>query len=195
MATKSAQSSTLITPKGRLSFPSLLRPDTGGQYSDDKFKGTLLFDKKDPAVMESLKALNAACKKVAEEAFGKGVKVDMPFRDGNEKADKNEAYRDTIMITAKSKYKPDVVSTDPNVHLTEDHEIYGGCYCRFSVIAFSYSQGKNRGVSLRLNNVQKLADGEPFGGTRSNATEEFGGVAAPAGDEEKPFEEEDSLGL
>ena len=182
----------VITPRARLSFPSLLRPDTGGQYSDGKFKCTLVFDKKDQAVLAGLKDLNVAAKKVAMEAFGPEAKgIDMPFRDGNEKADKNEAYKDTVLITAKSKYRPGVCGPDPKVEITEEADLYGGCYVRASLVPFSYAQGKNTGVSFRLCNVQKVAEGNPFGGNRVTAADEFGAVPSIANNEATPFEEDD----
>jgi hypothetical protein len=195
---KNVTGQRVITPKARLSFPSLLKPDVGGQYSDNKFKATLIFDKNDKAVMEGLKAMNAACKKVAAEAFGADIKgIDMPFRNGDEKAEKADFYKNTILITAKSKYRPGLCAADPKVEITEESDLYGGCWVRASLVPFSYAQGKNRGVSFRLCNVQKLAEGEQFGGTRVAPADDFGSAAVDA-DEETPFDDdtkEDNLGL
>lgn len=192
---KNVTGTRVITPRARLSFPSLLSPDVGGQYSDGKFKATFIFDKKDKNVMDGLKAMSEACKKVATEAFGADLKgVDMPFRDGNEKADKNEAYKDAVLITAKSKYRPGLCGPDPKNEITEEGELYGGCYVRASLVPFSYAQGKNRGVSFRLCNVQKLAEGEQFGSARVAPVLDFGGEIASQGSEEVPFDE-DNLGF
>ena len=49
--------------------------------------------------------------------------------------------------------------------------MYSGCYCRFSLNFFSFA-GKQNGVAAGLNNVQKVADGEPLGG-RSRAEDDF----------------------
>jgi hypothetical protein len=190
--TKTVVGERVITPRARLSYPSLFKPDTGGQYSDDKYKATLLFEKGNAEIVAGLKLMKAACVVVAKQAFGDEKGITLPFRAGDEK--EQEAYKGMIYITAKSKYRPGVVGQDPKVELTEESDVYGGCYVRASLVPFSYQAGTNKGVSFRLCNVQKLADGDPFTGSKVSAEADFEPVGAV--DETTPFDEnEDNLGL
>lgn len=188
---KTLTGARIILPRARLGFNHLLQPDTGGQYSDDKFKATLLFDVSNPDVISGLKVAKAACKDLAMKAFGT-ADVEFPFKDGAEKAEKYAAYRGCWFCTAKSKYRPQVVGTekvgDKLVELTQFSDVYAGMYVRVSVVPFSYLAGQNKGISLRLCNVQKVAEGEPFGGSRVAAEADFAGAAeAKEVEENTPF--------
>ena len=52
-------------------------------------------------------------------------------------------------------------------------EVYSGCYARLSVSLYPYNTNGNRGVAVGLNHIQKIADGEPLGGARGKAENEF----------------------
>lgn len=203
---KTVTGTKVFTPKGRISYPKVFSPDSSGEYADDKYKATFLFDESNVQVAEGLKAMKKAVLEVAQKAFGAGVKlkeIQHPFRDGNQKYEadkaKNTHYKDTIFMTAKSKFKPGVV--DAKVQpIDNEGDLYGGCYVKASLIPFSYMKGSNKGVSFRLCNIQKLAEGEPLGGGgptdptddfKSEVTDE----AESAGQDEKFDDESDSLGL
>jgi hypothetical protein len=58
-----------------------------------------------------------------------------------------------------------------------------GDFIRVSVNAYAYDAAGNRGVSFGLNNVLLDRKGEPLGGSRPSAAQEFGiaaGAPAPA---------------
>ena len=54
-------------------------------------------------------------------------------------------------------------------------EVYSGCYARVSLnfYAFNTNTNGNRGIACGLGNVQKLRDGEPLGGGRTSAADDF----------------------
>ena len=56
--------------------------------------------------------------------------------------------------------------------ITHPSQIYSGCIVRASLNAFAYDRAGNRGISLGLNNIQKLADGERLDG-RLKAEDDF----------------------
>lgn len=184
----------LWTPKGRLAFPFLLQPDSR-QGGEPKFKCSIIFDPKDEAVKAELKKMKAECQKVAQEAFGKTEGVKMPFRNGNEKADKYEGYKDMIFISASTTRRPGVVGPNPKDHITLAADIYGGCYVRATLVPASYVMAGSPGVSFYLNNVQKLADGEPFGGTNSAPEDDFDASEEVGGEPEQAPDDEDMLGF
>lgn len=120
----------LATPVGRCNYINLKEPDTGRQYSDNKFKLDLLFDMETWKNDAAAKALRAEVLKVAKKAIKKGVitklcgefegkdpkSVDLktlklthfanPFKKGDDKDMSNEnyhCYKNTIFITPKKK--------------------------------------------------------------------------------------------
>ncbi len=150
----------IVTPIGRVSFPHLSKPDEGRQYSDGKFKATLLLPKKGV----DLGPLKTAALKVAQKSWPSKVKTldDFvhPFRDGDLKD--AEGYKGSVFITCKSKRRPRMVGK-----MKEDVDgdmFYGGCKARFIVTAMTYMQAGKPGVTFLLDVVQFAGDGEKLGG-------------------------------
>jgi hypothetical protein len=172
-------SENVLTPKFRVSFPNVFRPGKLMQLgAEPKYSITMLFEKG-----ADLSALHAAAKAVLEEKWGADKtkwpkNMRNPFRDQGEK--EFPGYEaGAIFISASSKQRPGLV--DEKVQdIIEEHKFYPGCYARATVRAFAYDQAGNRGVSFGLQNVQKLADGEPLGG-RTNPAQDFEPVATAEG--------------
>lgn len=149
----------VVTPKGRFSFPHLAKPDTDGQYADDKFKVTILIPK--TADLSKLKAAIMDCAKQAWPSKQlKPKDLMLPLRDGDEK-DNLDGYPGNIFITAKSKRR--VLCVDAARDNIDAEEVYGGCYGRLVLTAMSYEQKGRPGVTFLLDTVQKLEDGDKFG--------------------------------
>lgn len=166
-AHKSIFINDIVTPKGRFSFPHLEKPDSTGQYADDKYKVSILIPKD-----ADLTPLKKAVMQCAKEAWPKrNLKptdlAHLPLRDGDEK-ENLDGYPGHIYITAKSKKRRRVV--DVNRNDIDPSEVYGGCYGRLVLTAMSYEQGGKPGVTFLLDIVQKLEEGEPFGGGGANVS-------------------------
>ncbi len=164
--------SKLITPKARLSFPNLFVPVKGmdGQ-GEAKYDCVLLFPK-----TTDLTALRAAADEAIKAKWpGKRpANLRDPFRDGDSK--ELDGYAGHVYLRVRSKQKPGVV--DASVQpILEPGEIYAGAYVRASVNAYAYETNGNRGVAFGLQNIQKLADGERFGGGGSKAEDDFEAAA------------------
>ena len=94
-----------------------------------------------------------------------------PLRDGDLERPDDEAYADSYFLNANSTTAPGVVDADLNEIL--DHtEVYSGCYARVSLTFYAYNTGTAKGIACGLNNIMKLADGEPLGG-RMKAADDF----------------------
>lgn len=185
-----------ITPRARIAFPFLFNPDTR-QDQKPKFRCTLIFDPSDAQVKEGLKAMKQECLDIAQKAFGKTEGVKLPFRNGDEKS-QYDGFAGNIFISASTSRRPAVVGPNPKQAAMET-DIYGGCYVRASLVPATYSMGGQPGVSFYLQNVQKLEEGEVFGGGSSNPEDDFGAVASPDNetlmDMLSSQDEEDTLGL
>ena len=164
-------SDNIITGKFRVSFPYVFRPSKPMQVgAEPKYSVTMLFSKD-----ADLTKLKAAVRAAAVDKWGadqaqwpKGMRN--PFRDQGEK--EYEGYeKGLIFIVATSKQRPGLVDAKLQ-DIIEEKDFYPGCYARASVRAFAYDQAGNRGVAFGLQNIQKLADGEPLGG-RTRPADDF----------------------
>ncbi len=181
MTKKDEKVTKVTTPKFRVSFPAVFAPKSykGGKLT---YSIVMLFDKK--LVAEGkLNDLQNLIKASALDKWGEVppsvIEMDedtCPFNDGDKKS--YDGYEGTYHVRAASMYKPAVVDTgdarkgiEPQAILDEQ-EIYAGCYARASVTAFTWEAMGRKGVSFGLQNIQKLADGEPFSG-RGDPTADF----------------------
>ncbi len=163
----------VTTPKFRVSFPQVFKAKSykGGA---ELFSLVMLFDKK-LAAQGALTNMQNLIKAAAMEKWGEipdGV-LDMgqdtcPFNDGDLKD--YEGYEGTYTARAASQFQPAVVDTgnalkgiEPSAILAPD-EFYAGCYARASITAYGWEAMGRKGISFGLQNIQKLADGEPFSG-------------------------------
>lgn len=189
----------LKTPKGRLIYPHLDKPDTAGQYKTNKYKTTLLIPKD-----VDIKYLKEACVACAKETWGDNVNlkaIKWPFRDGDTKTDKEsgeiyEGYEDHWFITPKSSKKP--LCVDRSRERIDNDLIKGGDYARCGLSAMSYEGSENvrmpdgstqnetyQGVTFLLDSLQLLEEGTPLGG---------GGGASPALFDDGEYEESSAVG-
>ena len=174
----------LTTTTVTASFSYLREPDSGREYSDDKYKTTILISKNDEA---GLAVIRNACEAAAKAEWPEGVPAGIrsPLRDGAEKADKNPDLADYYMVTFKSQKAPALYDA-AGKSLNDDVNIFSGDQIRVAGAAGAYVAGGNKGVTLYLNAVQlvekRAAEDEgdsPFGaveGGFTNPEQEFAPV-------------------
>ncbi len=171
----------ITTPKFRVSFPAVF---IAKAYKNGLpvFSIVMLFDEK-LAAQGALNNMQNLIKATAIEKWGEVPKevLDMsqdtcPFNDGNLKS--YDGYENTYYARAASQFQPAVIDTgdirksiEPSAILAKE-EFYSGCYARASITAYGWESMGRKGVSFGLQNVQKLADGEPFSG-RGDPLEDF----------------------
>ena len=166
------------TPKFRVSFPNVFKASAFDENSEAKFDVVALFEDG-----TDLSGLKDACEAAAIEKWGKKVPKNCktPFHDGNDK--EYDGYADATWVRFSSKRRPGVV--DQNVQpIIDPSEFYGGCYAIATVNAYAYGGPGTKfqaGVALGLQNIQKVAEGEPFGEAVSNAEEDFAPVSGGTG--------------
>ncbi len=126
--------------------------------------------------MAKWQALIAACNRVSIEAFKKSMhELDrsvykMPFHKGEEK-EYYAGFSPGVIFCTMSAYtrRPGIVAAN-GVTPVDPADFYPGCYARASVNPFANVQWKS--ISIGMNNLQKLAEGERLDGT--TAEEDFG---------------------
>lgn len=142
----------LATPEGRLSFPHLTAPETGGQFPSNKYVGTLLMPK-----TSDLTAMKDAVLKAAQQMWPNLNitslgQVRTPFRDGDERK-QQPGMEGCFYIKCKSAYKPAIFGPDRKEYIGP---IKAGDFVRFSVVAFPFKQNLDREVATALKQAGKL---------------------------------------
>lgn len=188
------QRTKVTTGKVRLSYAHLFAPYSNREDIDPKYSTAILVSKKDKATVAALKK---AEKNAIEDGISRNLftakdvklgKIKSIIHDGDTDQDleDNPEYEGCLYLTVSSRTKPGIVdrNLDPIIDSTE---LYSGAYVRVSLNAFPYSVQGSKGVSFGLNNVQKLADGEPLGG-RTRAEDDFDAI-----DDDEDEDEDDEL--
>jgi hypothetical protein len=168
-----APSTKVVTGKVRLSYVHIFEPYAFDNSQEEQYSLCILIPKSDKATINKINAAIEAAKQDGLKKWGGRIPAKLwnPLRDGDEEHPEDPAFADCMYLNAKSKHKPGVVDANLN-QIIDKTEVYSGCYGRVSVVFYPFSASGNNGVGCGLQNVQKLADGEPLGG-RSNAEDDF----------------------
>lgn len=181
MATKKSLYVNFATTAGTAHFSWLAKPDTGSEYSDNKYKVTVAFQKDDPIVTK----LKAVVKDAAVREFGDKIPAGFhnPLKDGDDSG--KEQYAGMVFMTMKSTRQPTMVDAK-NMELPSSVIIMGGDTIRVAGAAKAYA-GAQKGVALYLDMVKLIAKNNGGGAGPSTATSVFGDdegfTAAEAGTE------------
>ena len=168
----------VIIGRVRFSYVHVFKAEAVATGSDAKFSLSLIIPKSDTALLNKIKgAINAAAQAGIGKLGGKiPANLKTPLRDGDVEKPDDEAYAGCYFINASSKTRPGVGKkvNGKYVEITDESEVYSGCYGYASVNFFVFNTSGNKGVAAGLNNVLKTQDGEYLGGRVSGAAE-FGG--------------------
>ena len=169
----------------RFSYVHIFTPEAVAEGSDKKYSVSLIIPKSNKKLVAEIKAaIDAAIEAGVAQRFGgkRPLNLRSPLRDGDmEKAD-DDAYAGAYFINATSKTKPGVVKRvklngeNKLVEVTNEDDVYSGCFGFASVNFFAYNNAGNKGIGAGLNNILKTRDGDYLGG-RSSAESDFGNGA------------------
>lgn len=170
---KSVYGKAFTTPEFRVSYPSVFEAKADLQ-GDMFYSIQMLFAKG-----VDLSGFKAACEAIGKELGWEKGSYKIPLEDGNIKYNedplKNASLKDMTTSKAKSKNRPGLVDR-LRKDINTPNEFFGGCYARASLVPKSYIVMGKKGVSLQLENLQKLRDGEPFGRVAAAAADVFDSV-------------------
>lgn len=174
----------VVTGKVRFSFVHAFTPYAAPGQEKAKYSVTCLLPKTDTATLEMINAAKQQATQEGIQAKWGGVApavVPFPIHDGDGVRPSGEAFgpecKGCWVFTASSNQKPGIVDAQ-RIEIFDASELYSGCYGRVSFNIYPYNAAGKKGLAFGLNNLQKLADGEPLGASRSTPAEDFG-VSAP----------------
>lgn len=155
----------------RMAYVNCWQPTS--KFGREKYSLVAIIKKTDT---DTLDAIQKTIEYVTEKSIDKwGGRIPStlrnPLHDGDLEKPDNPVFQNCYYINAKSKDAPQVV--DNNVEpITDQSEMYSGCYGNISLIFYGYNCGGNKGIAVLLGNIQKIKDGPKLNG-RVTAREEF----------------------
>ena len=180
----------VITGKVRASFVHVFEPQSING-SEPKYSCSLIIPKSDTVTVGKIREAIEQAKQEGVPKWGGKIppNLKLPLRDGDVDRPEDPAYADSYFINASCKTKPGVCKKTgvkvidgkkQNVltPITDENEMYSGCWIYASVNFYAFDQVGNKGIACGLDNVLKAEDGEMLGG-RTSAESDFGDMDIP----------------
>lgn len=171
--TKKEKAVKYLTPVGRLLYPHLAHPDSGKQYSDDKYKTSLIVSKEElnkSGIFEAIKEL-AKAEKVDINSINYQIQDLGSEEQRAKKLFASGDYKDFYLIQAKSKFPIRLVDGAGKNMATEDAEkIKSGDLGRIGFTMKFYasnSKAIGKGIAFYLTDAQFWKEGERIGGAET----------------------------
>jgi len=175
------------TPVFRAAFPQVFEAKQINGQGKAKYSVAMLFDpkeiKKDPQQIKLFNIMKDMVNVVAKEKWGKvPVKLKTPFKKGDEQINATtekvyDGFTGMEVLNASSETKPGLVDQNMNA-IMEPGEFYGGVFAQATVNVYAWEHPTGgKGVSFGLQNIQKVRDGDSFGGGKSNPDDDFEAIA------------------
>jgi len=167
-------SERIITGKVRLSYANVWEAKSINEGAA-KYTCSLIISKSDKETLDKIKraydlALKEGVQKFGAKTFNE-KNITFPVHDGDVKKSDDEAYANSYYINTSSYQAPGIVDIYGST-ITDQTQVYSGCYARVAITVYPFVRNGNKGVAFGLQHIQKLSDGEPLGG-RSSAAETF----------------------
>ena len=164
----------VVTNEVRASYAHIAEP-VSANGCEPKYSMSIIIPKDDTETLNMIdtaidKAIEAGINKFGGKRPSKGM-LKLPLRDGDVERE-DEAYENAFFINCNNKTQPQVV--DAKRHALDASAIYSGCYCKVSIQFYAFNVGGSKGVAAALGNIQFIRDGEPLGGMRITAADDFG---------------------
>ncbi|AFE86266.1 hypothetical protein PBC1_030 [Bacillus phage PBC1] len=167
----------VITGKVRLSYANVFHAKAIND-GEAKYSTAVLIPKTDKVTIKKIQDAMEEAKKAGKDSKWGGkipANAKMPLRDGDEEFPEDEAYVGHYFLNASNKQKPGIakpIGKDANgktkfEEITDETEVYSGCYCKLSLNFYPFNANGNKGVAVGLNHIVKVQDGEPLGGGAS----------------------------
>lgn len=161
---------SVATPIGRVSFPDVFEPSQVMGQGANKFRLTLLVEPD----AEGLDEFRDLIEKEIQKKWPDGLPKNFhhPELDGDSMDREETRGKVVFRFTAKEDQRPQVLDRNLNAIAKSDNEFYAGCYARVSTSIYGWNFSGKSGVSLALDAVQKVRDGDPLVG-RQDPTKVF----------------------
>jgi hypothetical protein len=139
------------TPIGVARYPKISKPDTTGEYADNKYKTDVVFSDDDLKTVKK-QLLDFAKENYTADEVKKIVGTDgWPIKEAKDK----ETGEVTEFVRFKSQRKPIIIDAKRNP-IPNSVEVGGGSRIRVGGTLNAYKKGGNKGINIYLNAVQVI---------------------------------------
>lgn len=171
-----------MTCKGRLSYAQNTIDGSKNDNDELRYQVTLMCPPESdfsvlkkamgPIALEKCKGDKAMAKKSVEARF-----LDPMDPPGNGQP-AEAIFEGWTMLRMTSKFRPDFVRPNGTVMSLDEarNEVYSGRWARVTCNPYWFDVGKNKGITLGLQNVQLLDHADSLGGGKPSGDGQFGGV-------------------
>jgi len=181
----------LTSPVGIACFEHVWEPDAMEEGKEKRYSVLLVFNEEVSGdLKKALSELKQKCMAAATEKFGEDTwralhkkgKFRFPWRKASDYDEYGAPFDEdgAMMCSFQSKSPPGVVDRRAKP-ITDRSEFYSGALARVTYAVWPYDSNGNKGVTLLLNNVQKIKDGERLSG-KPSAEEDFDAVEGGSDD-------------
>lgn len=160
----------LITGEVRICYPHVFTPYAGEQGGEEKYSVCILIPKADKETLTLVRAAIEAAKQEGKAKFGGVIPAKFKnetLRDGDEElamgTRTGEEYEGHYFINASARKRPMVIDRSKQP-ITDEEQVYGGCYGHVQLTFFAYNSNGNKGVAAGLDALMKTREGDPLGG-------------------------------
>lgn len=201
--------SNFRTSQFRLSFPYITKQKKNRKTQEDAGYGvSALIPKSDKTTAIFLKTLREEVKAAIKAKFGDNVPNKLkkefkdnpgyPMRDGDDK-DLFETWRpeyagNWVATLSAGKNQPGCLVRRLGTRALNaqdiEQEFYAGCYCVASVNVYAYDN-ESKGASIGLQNIIKMSDGDPLGGSRVAVENDFDDLLEDTGEDADSLNDSD----
>lgn len=170
----------------RLSYVHLMKPHAMDAQQAPKFSCTILLPKSDVQGKARIDAAIEAAKQAGlMKKFGGQMppQLPIPVYDGDGYKASGDKFGPECagcwVFSASSAADRPVEIVDRNMNkILDPTEVYSGMYANINVNFFAYAAPGRKGIGCGLGPVQKVADGEPLGGSAPSASDCFTALGA-----------------
>lgn len=170
----------------RLSYVHLMKPYSNDPQQSAKYSCTILLPKSDVQGKARVDAAIEAAKQagLAKKFGGKmPPQLPIPVYDGDGYSATGNKFGPECagcwVFTASSAADRPVEIVDRNMNrILDATQVYSGMYANINVNFFAYAAPGRKGIGCGLGPVQKVADGEPLGGSAPSASDCFTALGA-----------------
>lgn len=163
-----------LTPRFRAAFANVYQAKAINPGDAPVFSMVLLFDK-EAQNSEEYKTMKATAQTAAKQMWPNGLPANFhnPFQDPVKAGKTNLAGYDegVVFVNTKTKDRPGIINLQGR-ELIDKNEFASGDYARATITFSPYEYMGKTGLTVYLNNIQMLEQGERFSG-RASATDDF----------------------
>lgn len=147
----------------RLAYLNCWKPNT--KFGKEMYSLVALIKKTDTETLASIQeAIDCAAGKATDKWGGRvPPNLRSPLHDGDTDKPDNPVFQNCYYLNAKCNRAPQVVNQNVEP-ITEQSEMYSGCYGNVSLVFYGYNCGGNKGIAVWLGNIQKIKDGPKLNG-------------------------------